>query len=128
VAHGGRRSMRITNMTNSPVAARVGLSQPIDGRLVAGKQVKLTAWFKADSLEEDLYPLLAWVTPDGSDREPSIQRLHGTFDWTETTVIANVPEQAVHLWVWLMLSAPTRGRLWMDDAKLTVLGPVPKRR
>ena len=127
VAHTGRYSMRFSNVAAIPVTARVGMSQPIPGRLVAGKQVKLSAWFKGDSLSTDVYPLIGYETAGGADQEPSIHRLHGTFDWTQSEVVVNLPEETCQVWVWLMFTAPARGRLWVDDARLTILGPVPKR-
>jgi hypothetical protein len=50
------------------------------------------------------------------------QSFHGTFDWSYTYVDVNIPADAKVVWAWLQFSAPARGRVWIDDASLEVLG------
>jgi hypothetical protein len=127
VTHSGRYSIAFSHLRSTPVTARLGMAQPVDGRLIAGKQVKLTAWFKGDSLSQDVFTSVNYNTPFGGDQNPGISNLHGTFDWKQAMVIVNVPETVRQGWAWLQFTAPTTGRLWMDDASLTILGPVPRR-
>jgi hypothetical protein len=122
VAHTGRVSMRVSGMDHAPVAARVGMCQPFPGRELAGKRVRLSGWFRGDSIAAECYAQVRWEGPRGSEMSGASQSFHGTFDWSYTYVDVNIPADAKVVWAWLQFSAPARGRVWIDDASLEVLG------
>jgi hypothetical protein len=124
VAHTGHTSMVCLDMDHSPVSTRAGMCQAVDGRLVAGKHVRLTGWFKGDSIGAECYVQLGWEGRDGSKRTTGAEMLHGTFDWSRSWVEADIPADAKIVWAWLQFSAPALGRVWMDDASLEITGPA----
>ena len=124
VAHTGRASMLCSGMEHAPVAVRAGMCQPIPGRLLAGKRVRLSGWFRGDSIEAECYAQIGWVGESESDRSSASQSFHGTFDWSRAYVDVDIPADVKVVWAWLQFSAPAHGRVWIDDASLEVLGVV----
>lgn len=124
VVHSGKFSMRASNMHDGLVQTRMGLAQPIPGRLLAGKHVRLSAWFKGDSLKSTAYLKLYAHSANGMSQTPGTDLLSSTFDWTPLSIEFDVPKDAAQVWPWLVLNAPSEGTLWFDDAALTVLGPA----
>lgn len=122
VAHTGRRSMLCSEMTRAPVPARAGMCAALPGRLLAGKRVRLSAWFRGDSIGADCYTQVAWDGAGGTDRSGASPAFRGTFDWSQTYVEVDIPADANVVWAWLQFSAPAAGRVWIDDASLEVLG------
>lgn len=122
IAHTGRRSMLCSQMTIAPVPMRAGMCAVLPGRLLAGKRVRLSAWFRGDSIGADCYAQVAWEGSAGTDRSGASPSLHGTFDWSRTYIDVSVPATAKTVWAWLQFSVPAAGRVWMDDASLEVLG------
>jgi hypothetical protein len=122
VAHTGRASIRCSGMEHAPVAARAGVCQAFPGRMLGGKRVRLSGWFRGDSIGAECYAQLGWESPRGSEKSGASKSYHGTFDWTRTYVDVNIPADAKVVWAWLQFSAPAMGRVWIDDASLEVLG------
>ena len=122
VAHTGRMSMLCEGMDHTPVSTRVGMCQPISGRLLAGKRVRLSGWFRGDSIAAECYAQIGWNNTVDSDRTTGGPTLHGTFDWTRVSIDMSIPANAEEVWAWLLFSAPATGRVWIDDASLEVLG------
>jgi hypothetical protein len=122
VAHTGRRSMRCSEMSRAIVSMRAGMCAGLPGRLLAGKRVRLSAWFRGDSIGADCYTQVAWDGAAGTGTSGASPPLHGTFDWSRTYVDVDVPAEAKMVWAWLQFSAPAAGRVWIDDASLEVLG------
>ena len=124
VAHSGRFSMRASNMKDGLVQTRMGLTQPLPGRPLAGKRVRLTAWMKADSLRSTAYVKVYAHSANGMTQSPGAELLSGTFDWTPLSIEFDVPKDAVQVWPWAVFNAPCDGTIWFDDVELAVLGPV----
>ena len=124
VARTGKASMLCSGMDHAPVAARGGMCQPLPGRMLAGKRVRLSGWFRGDSIGAECYAQVGWDGAGGSDRSGSGPSYHGTFDWSRSYVDVNIPADAKVVWAWLQFSTPAHGRVWIDDASLEVLGVV----
>ncbi len=122
VAHTGRGSMRVSDRGQSPVATRAGVAQVIPGSRIRGKHVKLSGWFKGDSIAAECYVKLYFQTPGGVIQTAGSHSYSGTFDWTQTAIDADAPPDTEEAWAWMMFSVPATGRVWMDDATLVVTG------
>lgn len=122
--HSGRYSMCFSHMNDGLSSTRAGLAQSLSARGLAGKRIRLSAWFKADSLQSNAFLEIFAHTANGPKFAPRYEMLGGTFDWTRLQVEYDVPADAQTLWLWLNASAPYRGTVWFDDAELLVLGPA----
>ncbi len=124
VARTGRRSVRFSNMFDGLVQTRMGVCQPF-GRELAGKRVRVSAWFKGDSLKGTAYVKVWAQAPRfGLEQSPGREMLSGTFDWQLLESDFDVPHGTEILWAWFLINAPAEGTLWIDDAKFEVLGDV----
>ena len=92
--------------------------------IFAGKRVRLSGWFKADSLQGTAYLEVFAHTPGGAKRSPIYEMLGNTFDWTRLEIEYDVPADAVTVWPWLHVPAPFRGTVWLDDAEFEAIGPA----
>jgi hypothetical protein len=111
-------------MADGLVQTRMGITQPIPARALVGKHIRLSGWFKGDSLRAAAYVKIFSHSRNGIAQTPGTELLSGTFDWTKLDIEYDVPEGAVELWPWLVFNAPAAGMLWFDDAELTVVGPA----
>ena len=126
VAHSGSASMRFSSMRDGLVQTRMGVCQPFEGRALAGKSVRASAFFRGDSLRTNSYvKIYAQGSKGLIAQSPGAEMLSGSFDWTENAATLDVPKGTEHLWVWLILNAPAEGTLWVDDAKFEIIGDVP---
>lgn len=123
-AHGGRYSMRVEKMRDGLSATRSGVTQSLPARALAGKRVRLSGWFKGDSLRGTAYLEVFAHTPTGPRRSPVFEMLGNTFDWTRLQIEYDVPADAQTIWPWLYIPAPFEGTVWLDDAELEVIGPA----
>ncbi len=123
VAHSGRVSMKCSRLEDGVVSARAGVCQPVRADALRGKRVRISGWFRGDSLTAGAFVLVASHTIQDKQVSGTTQQLTGTFDWTYTSTEFDVPEDAALIWAWMMLNAPVHGTLWIDDASLEILGP-----
>ena len=123
VAHSGRMSIRASEMRDGVTNARMGLCQPFSARGLTGKHVRLSGWFKGDSLRSSAYAVIYCQTAHGVETSPGTQMYSMTFDWSEAAVEMDVPEDTRQIWAWLAFNAPSLGTVWFDDGKLEVVGP-----
>lgn len=126
VVHSGRVSMRALNMNDGVVTARAGLCQPVRADLLRGKRVRISAWFRGDSVSNAAFVLVGVHTRLGKQQSGTTLQLSGTFDWTKNATEFDVPEDAEQIWAWMMYNAPSSGTMWFDDASLEILGPAPR--
>lgn len=124
VVHSGRYSLRIEHMNDGLTSTRSGATQSLPARAFAGKRVRLSGWFKADSLQGTAYLEVFAHTPGGAKRSPIYEMLGNTFDWTRLEIEYDVPADAVTVWPWLHVPAPFRGTVWLDDAEFEAIGPA----
>ncbi len=124
VAHGGRLSARCSNLTKGISDTRMGMCQPISTRALTGKRVRISGWFRGDSLRSSAFVKVYCQTPHGLTQSPGTQMFSSTFDWSQTATEIDVPADATEMWAWLALTVPAEGTLWMDDGKLEVIGPA----
>jgi hypothetical protein len=126
IAHGGSRSVRLSDFWDGLVEARIGVGQPFDGRSLRGQRVRLTGWFKGDSLIGIAYvKVYAHGLKTHVTQSPGAELLSNSWDWQPLSIEFNVPEDAVQVWTSLQAQAPARGTVWIDDATFEVLGPAP---
>lgn len=123
VAHSGTNSMRFSNMRDGLVQTRMGICQPFIGRSLVGKRVRVSAFFRGDSLKTNAYVKLYAQGPGGLlAQSPGAEMLSGTFDWTENSAELDIPKGTEQVWVWLVVNAPAEGTVWIDDANFQIVG------
>jgi hypothetical protein len=123
VAHSGRTSMVCTRLHDGVVSSRAGMAQPVRADALRGKRVRISGWFRGDSLTAGAFVLVSSHTPREKQQSGTRDVLTGTFDWTYTSTEFDVPKDADLVWAWMMLVVPVQGTLWIDDAALEVIGP-----
>src|SRR5262249_33625739 len=127
VAHSGRWSVRLSDFHDGLVEARIGVGQPFDARTLRGQRLKLTAWFKADSLHGQAYvKIYSQGLRSRLKQSPGAELLSGTFDWQPISIELDVADDAQIVWADLQAQAPAVGTVWIDDASLEVVGPAAK--
>jgi hypothetical protein len=124
VARFGQASMHVSPSGAGAIQVRSGIGQTLDGRPLAGKRVRLTAWVKAESLQSVAYVSVRCTTPGGEVLGPPSRQLAGTFDWKELTYERDVPPDCQVVGAYLEFNAPASGQLYYDDASLEVVGPA----
>jgi hypothetical protein len=126
IVHTGRKSVRLENFWDGLVETRIGVAQPFDARPFRGQRVRLSGWFKGDSLIGIAYvKIFAQGLKSRVTQSPGAELLSNTWDWQELSIELNIPDDAVMVWAHLQAQAPSRGTVWIDDAKFEVLGPAP---
>ena len=125
VAHGGRMSVRLSDFWDGLVETRIGVGQPFDARALRGQRVRLSGWFKGDSLKGIAYvKIFAQGLASRVTQSPGAEMLSNTWDWQPLSIELNIPDDAVIVWANLQAQAPARGTVWIDDASFEVLGPA----
>jgi len=126
ISHTGRRSVRLADFWDGLVEARIGIAQPFDARPLRGQRVRLSGWFKGDSLIGTSYvKIFAHGLKSRVTQSPGAELLSNTWDWQKIEIELNIPDDAVVVWANLLAQAPARGTVWIDDAVFEVLGPAP---
>jgi len=126
VAHGGRMSVRMSDFWDGLVESRIGVGQPFDARALRGQRVRLTGWFKGDSLKGIAYvKVYAQGLKSRVTQSPGAVLLSDTWDWQPLSIELDIPNDAVIVWANLQAQAPAHGTVWIDDATFEVLGPAP---
>jgi hypothetical protein len=118
----GNVSLAMTSPPVAMVAGKAGVSQVLDARPLAGKRIRLTGYIKCDSLQNSAFLKLYSHGIGGIQENVSVWTCSGTQDWHEADVELDVPNDAYEVWAWFSYTAPTRGRVWFDDASLVVTG------
>ena len=125
VSHTGRISMRLSDFWDGLVEARIGVGQPFDARSLRGQRVRLSGWFKGDSLKGVAYvKVFAHGLQSHVTQSPGAELLSNTWDWKELAIEFNVPDDAIVVWANLQAQAPARGTVWIDDCSFEVVGPA----
>jgi hypothetical protein len=101
-----------------------GACQVVCNRNLGGMHVRMTGWFKTDSLVSTAYTLIYFNTPTGVVSVPTKDRFSLTHDWTQATLEADAPKDTYSMWVWYEYNAPAAGELHVDDCSLEVTGPA----
>lgn len=122
--HAGRTCLRAEGNKVGPVTVRAGVCQMFDGRPFWGKRLRLTAYVRTEDLRGGGYLKMYGSTPAGELVPPASVQVAGDNDWTLSTFEMDVPPETYVVSAWLMFNAPTTGRLFFDDASLTVIGPA----
>jgi hypothetical protein len=125
VAHTGRCSMKLEDFWDGLVEARIGVAQPFIGRTLRGQRVRLSGWFKGDSLVGTAYlKVYAHGLRSHVAQSPGAELLSGTWDWKQLTIEFDIPDDAELVWAHLQAAAPAHGTVWVDDARFEVIGPA----
>lgn len=124
VYHGGRTSMRCSNLRDGVVTSRAGMCQPIPAEALRGKRVRVGAWLRGDSLTAAAYVMIVSHSLKGKTQSGTTGLFTDSFDWTYTQTELDIPRDAELVWAWVMLNAPVSGTLWIDDASFEVVGPA----
>jgi len=123
VAHSGRTSMVCRRLSDGVVSSRAGMAQPVRADALRGKRVRISGWFRGDSLTAGAIVLVSSHSLRDKAQSGTTDVLTGTFDWTYTATEFDVPKDADLVWAWMMQIVPVQGTLWIDDAALEVIGP-----
>jgi hypothetical protein len=125
VAHSGRHSIRLEHFWDGLVETRIGVGQSVPGRSLRGQRVRLTAWFKGDSLlGTSLVKIYSHGLKSRVVQSPGAELLSGTWDWKQLAIELDIPEDSEIVWAHLQAIAPARGTVWLDDASFEVIGPA----
>jgi len=125
VAHTGRKSVRVSDFWDGLVEAKIGVGQPFDARPLRGQRVRLSGWFKGDSLRSIAYvKIYAHGLRSGVRQSPGAELLSETWDWKQLAIELDIPEDAELVWANLQAQAPARGTVWIDDTVFAVVGPA----
>ena len=125
VAHSGRKSVRLSDFWDGLVETRIGVAQPFEGRALRGQRVRLTAWFKGDSLKGTaLVKIYAHGLKSRVTQSPGAELLSDTWDWRPLSIELDIPGDAEIVWANIQTIAPARGTVWLDDASFEVVGPA----
>ncbi len=125
VAHTGRRSVRLSDFWDGLVETRIGVGQPFEGRALRGQRVRLTAWFKGDSLKGTSFvKIYAHGLKSRVTQSPGAELLSNTWDWKPLSIELDIPDDAELVWANVQTIAPARGTVWLDDASFEVVGPA----
>ena len=124
VAHTGHNSAYFKSGEMGYVTVGSGVSQAICNRNLGGMHVKMTGWFRTDSLVSTAYTLMYFSTPAGIVSVPTKDRFSLNTKWTQATLEADAPKNTYAMWVWYEYNAPAAGELHVDDCTLEVTGPA----
>jgi len=125
VAHTGRRSIRLQDFWDGLVETRIGVGQSALGRSLRGQRVRLTGWFKGDSLVGTaLVKIYSHGLKSHVIQSPGAELLSGSWDWKQIAIELDIPEDSEIVWAHLQAIAPARGTVWIDDASFEVVGPA----
>lgn len=123
-AHSGKRSAFFTALEGGWISSQAGACQALSNRNLAGKRLRLTGWFKTDSLKSNAYTKFYFHTLHGIEQVPTQDQFGGTADWKKATLEADVPADTYEVWVWYVYNSPAPGRMWVDDCSVEVVGPA----
>ena len=128
--HSGTQSALITHAKSS--ASGFGtLMQSMDPDDYKGKRWKMTFWIKTENIKGWAGGWMRVDGPKGSDYRPlsfdnmQDRIIKGTIDWTQYSIVLDVPEESSKVCFGVMLSG--KGKLWIDDinfAKVSKKVPV----
>lgn len=124
VAHTGRNSAYFKSGDMGFITVRQGACQVVNNRNLGGKHVRMSGWFKCDSLVSTAYTLMFFNTPGGVVEIPTKDTFSLTTGWVEATLEADTPKDTYSMWVWYQYNAPASGELHIDDCSLVVTGPA----
>jgi len=124
VARTGRSSAYFKSGQMGMVTVGSGVCQTVCNRNLGGMHVKMSGWFKTDSLISTAYTLMYFSTPAGVVSVPTKDRFSMNNDWVEATLEADAPKNTYAMWVWYEYNAPASGELHVDDCSLEVTGPA----
>jgi hypothetical protein len=124
VAHTGRKSVMFTGGEGGWISAHAGVCFPLSNRNLRGKHIKLTGWFKVDSLRSNTYNKFYFHTLHGIEQVTTKDQFSGTKPWSEATLEADVPDDTYEVWAWWVFNAPAPGIVHIDDCTLEVTGPA----
>lgn len=125
VAHSGKRSVRLQDFWDGLVETRIGVGQSVFGRSLRGQRVRLTGWFRGDSLiGTALVKIYSHGMKSRVVQSPGGELLSGSWDWKPLSIELDIPEDSEIVWAHLQAIAPARGTVWIDDASFEVIGPA----
>ena len=120
IAHGGHRSARVDGVPPMP-SGQNSLSLPVRPDQYRGKRVKMSAYLRTrDVTGPGAYLVLTIIGPSATAGSSDRTALKGTNDWQLVSVVADVPQTAVGLWLNATLNG--HGSVWVDDVSLEVVG------
>jgi len=122
VSHSGEASGRVT--AASPAEMEFGsLSQIIRADAYRGKRIRFSAYVK--TREAGGNGAVLWMRVDGGGGMMAFDNMmtrgvRGTTDWTQASIVLDVPADAEGILFGLILSGT--GEAWIDDASLEAVG------
>jgi C-terminal processing protease CtpA/Prc len=121
VAHGGSASGHVAS-TSSVTDGFGALTQVFRADQYRGKRVRFSAFVKTKDATTGAG---LWVRVDGNGGvlafdNMSNRYIRGTTDWTKTSIVLDVPTDAVGVAIGLLM--PGSGDAWIDDASFEVVG------
>jgi erythromycin esterase len=118
---GGRAAAYVTAVRSVQSQEFGGLSQSISALPYRGLRVRWSMWLRTTEVSGTAG---AWIRVDGAGRTLAFDNMNdrpirGTRNWTQATVVVDVPTNAVVMTLGALLGGP--GDLLIDDAQLEVV-------
>lgn len=119
--HSGTKCAYIKSRVKNPKEF-ANLLQSFVPRDFLGKRVRMTAWIKSKITTGSAHCWARldgeWSKTDAGIRSGSFDNMtdrpiSGTTDWTQYSIVIDVPEESTDLWFGCMLSGT--GQVWIDD-------------
>jgi hypothetical protein len=119
----GKASAYIRSKTPTPENFGT-IVQAFSAKEYVGKRVRMSAFVKADKIEEWAG---LWMRIDGEGKENrslsfdnmQSRPIKGTLDWKEYEIVLDVPNQSKSITFGILLTGP--GQAWLDDFKFAVV-------
>jgi erythromycin esterase len=117
VAHRGKGAGFIKSKTGT-VAGWGTWMQSFDAKAYLGKRIKFSAYVKTENVPDHA---ALWMRVDGSRKMLSFDNMNdrpirGTSDWTQYSIVLNVPEESIDIALGVILEGT--GTVWIDDVTL----------
>ena len=114
-----------TRAEGSPPDGFVTLMRWVPPQDYRGKRLRLSAWIKAEGVEEwsGLWMRIDGPEPEGVLGFDNMRRrpIRGTRDWRRYEVVLDVATEATRVNYGILLHGA--GRVWVDDFRLETVGP-----
>lgn len=124
-AHSGLQSCLIESQRKWQMQIWTHAFQVFNTRMLSGKRVRLSGWYKTQDLEHTFACFSVVATGMYGGFRPVVANAwSGTNDWTFATYEIDIPKDTYTVWVRAVLNTGA-GKVWFDDLKFEVLGDSP---
>jgi len=121
--HSGTTCARLSSGTKTSKRSWATLMQNMAPHGYLDKRLRMNFWVRTDDVQSWVQP---WMRVDGA-LEATVsfdnmckRYIHGTTDWTQHSIVLDVPENATNIAFGIMLGG--KGTAWYDDVSFEIVG------